>query len=147
MQKKFLVIAVILSASLFQSFSSEKTYTLKVKVYDLQNSKGNVVVMIYNKDGSIPDKTFTHYYKKKVVKINHKEAYVEFKNLLIGQYAINMFHDENKNGKLDKGWAKPKEGFGLSNFKKVSIFNRPNFKKASFVFDKDTLVQIKTIYM
>ncbi len=147
MQKKFLVIVVILSAFLFQSFLSEKTYTLKVEVYDLQNSKGNVVVMIYNKDGSIPDKTFTYYYKKKVINIENNTAYVAFENLPVGQYAINMFHDENKNGKLDKGWMVPKEGFGLSNFKKVSLFNRPNFKKASFTFNKDMLVQIKTIYM
>jgi len=147
MKQRILITSIVILALLLQSFSSKDTYTLKVKIYDLQNSKGNVVVMIYNKDGSIPDKTFTHYYKKKIVNINQNEAYVEFENMPAGKYAVNIFHDENKNGKLDKGWVMPKEGFGLSNFIKVNLFNKPNFKRASFLLDKDMLVKIKTIYM
>lgn len=129
------------------SFKPVEKHELQVHVYDLQNSRGNVVVMLYNKDGSIPDKNFTNYYKKIVVEIKNKEAIAVFNSIPIGKYAINVFHDENKNDKLDKGLFLPKEGFGLSNFKKVNLLNRPNFQKASFVFDKDTEIKIKTIYL
>jgi uncharacterized protein (DUF2141 family) len=147
MYKNFLIILGMALVVSLQSFTTQDGFTLKVKVYDLKNSDGQAVIMLYNKDGSIPDKTFTHFYKKKVVKIDNKTAYVEFYNIPKGKYAINFFHDENSNNKLDKGWMVPKEGFGLSNFKKVSLFNKPNFKRASFMLNQDKLVKIKTIYM
>jgi len=120
---------------------------LKIDIYNLRNSKGQIVVLVYNKDGTIPDKSFSKYYRKKIVKIDDKTAYVEFDNLPAGKYAVNFFHDENANGKLDKGFFIPKEGFGLSRFESVNLFNRPNFKKASIIVQQDTLIRIKTIYL
>jgi len=147
MKKNFTIVALSMLFILMQSFTNVQPYKLKVKVYNLKNTKGNLVVMIYDKDGTIPDKSFTKYYLKKVVPINSDTAYVEFDQIPQGRYAVNIFHDENANGKLDKGFIKPLEGFGLSNFKKVNLFNKPNFKKASFLVDKDTLVSINLIYL
>jgi uncharacterized protein (DUF2141 family) len=144
MKKSVYLLLLIL---LLGSFEPPESHQLQVKIYDLKNTNGNVVVMIYNKDGSIPDKTFTKYYRKKVVDVTNKRLLVTFENLPNGKYAVNVFHDENNNGKLDKGFIKPKEGFGLTNFKSVNLLNRPNFKKASFKFNNDTLVKIKMIYL
>lgn len=103
--------------------------------------------MLYNKEGTIPDKNFSKFYKRKITTISDQTAYVEFENLPPGRYAVNFFHDENANGKLDKRFIKPKEGFGLTRFQSVNFFNKPNFKKAAFNLKHDTLVQIKTIYL
>lgn len=147
MKETLSIVIVFLASFLLSSFSINKTYDLQVKIKELQNSKGEVIVMIYNKDGSIPDKTFTHYWKKTHVIIKNNEAFAVFEDIPAGRYAINIFHDENLNGALDKGFLLPKEGFGLSNFKSVNLFNKPNFKRASFIFKKDTTVEIKTIYL
>ena len=57
-----------------------------------------------------------------------------------GNYAVNILHDENNNGKIDKGLILPKEGIGFSNYSSIGLTNRPNFKKANF-----ELAQSKTI--
>lgn len=147
--KNILKISSLLVLTLVSaSFSAGvKPVKLKIDIYNLRNSKGQIVVLVYNKDGTIPDKSFSKYYRKKIVKIDDKTAYVEFDNLPAGKYAVNFFHDENANGKLDKGFFIPKEGFGLSRFESVNLFNRPNFKKASIIVQQDTLIRIKTIYL
>jgi len=64
-----------------------------------------------------------------------------------GKYAVNILHDENKDGKIDKGWILPTEGVGFSNIKSISPFNRPNFSKASFELESDKIIKVKIIYM
>jgi uncharacterized protein (DUF2141 family) len=41
----------------------------------------------------------------------------------------------------------PIEGIGFSNFKTINITNRPSFVKASFMLQKNTIVNIPIIYM
>ena len=121
-------------------------FDIKVSVDNLRNSKGIVAFYLYNKDGSIPDKTLSHYYKKKIAKIENKKASVIFKNIPKGKYAISALHDENNNGKIDKGFMLPKEGIGFTNYKKINLLNKPNFKNASFELNKNETKKIKIIY-
>ena len=62
-------------------------------------------------------------------------------------YAVNILHDENKNGKIDKGLIMPNEGIGFSNFQSIGFSNRPSFSKASFRVNENKLVSVKMIYM
>jgi len=119
---------------------------LTVKIDNLKNSKGDVIVALYNQDGSIPDEKLNKFYKKKIVPINNKKATVTFKNLKKGKYAVVAIHDENSNSKIDKGLILPLEGVGFSNFNSISLLNKPNFKKASFSVDKSQVKDIKIIY-
>ncbi len=121
--------------------------TLTVVAKGLKNSKGVVQFSLYNKDGSIPDKKLNKYYKMQRVAISNNKAVAIFTNLPEGRYAVSVFHDENSNGKIDKGLLMPIEGVGLSNFKSVNLFNLPNFKKASFLLDRDKKIVINMIYM
>jgi uncharacterized protein (DUF2141 family) len=51
-----------------------------------------------------------------------------------GVYAIACFHDENKNGKFDRGFLGiPKEGAVASNYAK-GFMGPPPFEKAKFSF-------------
>jgi uncharacterized protein (DUF2141 family) len=56
-------------------------------------------------------------------------------------------HDENSNGKIDKGLILPKEGIGFSNYSSIGLTNRPNFKKASFELTQNKTIKVKVIYM
>lgn len=50
-----------------------------------------------------------------------------------GLYAIQLFHDENGNGKVDRGlFGIPKEGVGFSNNYRIST-HAPRFKDARFM--------------
>src|SRR5690554_6250624 len=124
-----------------------KMLELRVQLSELRNNNGVVQFALYNKEGSIPDEKYKKYYRigKSTIK-NHRATYV-FAELPEGTYAVNILHDENENGKIDKGFVLPIEGIGFSNYNKIGLGNRPNFKTASFDLRKDSSVLVKVIYM
>ena len=136
----------LLTLSMLFALLTVQAETLTVIATGLKNNLGEVQFSLYNKDGTIPDKELNKYYKMQRVSINTKEAKIVFKDLPKGRYAVNLFHDENNNSKLDKGLFTPKEGVGLSNFQTINLFHLPNFKKASFLLNQDKEIKIKIIY-
>ncbi len=142
MRIPFLILILIS----FNSCAQDSKYTLTVKVDNLRNSAGVVQFTLYNEEGSIPDEHFTHYYLQQKSTIKNQTARVVFNNLPKGNYAVNILHDENKDGKIDKGFILPKEGIGFSNFTSIGFRNKPSFKKAQFLLDTNKLVNVKIIY-
>jgi len=114
---------------------------------NLRDSKGVVQFALYNRDGTIPDENYEKQYRKHVEKISNNRSETIFTGLPKGRYAINILHDENSNGKIDKGLLLPVEGIGFSNYDSINIINKPNFKKASFELNADTKKSIKVIYL
>lgn len=142
------LLSVILTLLSFKlSESKEGPYTITIKVDGLRNSTGVVQYSIYDKDGTIPDEYFEKYYYQKKAKIVNGSSTMTFINMPKGKYAVNILHDENQNGKIDKGWVLPIEGIGFTNYKSIGITNRPNFKKASFEVNANVTKNIKVIYM
>lgn len=125
----------------------EDSYSLTVEVENLRNSKGVAQIALYNKDGSIPDEHYKNYFKMEKVKITNGKAEYTFSQLPKGNYAVNILHDENNNGKIDKGLILPKEGIAFSKYTSIGLTNRPNFKKASFDFNQNKTIKVKTIYL
>lgn len=142
------LIVLMVSFFVFSAFSQKDSYyDLKVVVKDLRNNTGVVQFSLYNKKGSIPDEELEKFYKNGKSNISNKTAEFTFRVLKGGTYAVNILHDENSNGKIDKGWILPIEGIGFSNFKSISLTNRPNFEKASFQLNSNKEVEVKIIYM
>ena len=142
-----LILISGLAVSTYCSKETEHTYSLTVVVNNLRNSKGNVQFALYNKEGSIPDHDYKKYYLIITADIDSSTVSVTFNHLPQGKYAVNILHDENENGEIDKGFILPKEGVGFSNFQSISLVNRPNFLKASFDLASDKTVEITAIYM
>jgi len=149
MKGRLLIISSLLLAILFTSFSkpANKTFSLTINVDKLRNSQGIVQFALYNKDGSIPDEDFKKCYKLMKAKITKGTSTITFTGIPAGKYAVNVFHDENNNGKIDKGFILPIEGIGFSNFNTIGLSNRPNFEKASFNLTSDSKAKITIIYM
>jgi uncharacterized protein (DUF2141 family) len=149
MKKLLKTIVVIAAPSLFFSFSvkREDTFSLKVEVNGLRNSDGHVQFVLYDTDGSIPDEDLKNYSRMTRGEIHDRASQTLFRDLPPGKYAVNIFHDENNNGRIDKGLLLPKEGIGFSNYETISLRNRPSFRKASFDLDADKTVKVKIIYM
>lgn len=143
----FLLIYGVVFQFRSETDSLTSTHSLTAKVEGLRNSEGVVQFALYNKDGSIPDEKYEEYYRIMQAKIVGHSAEVVFKDLPAGTYAVNILHDENKNGQIDKGFILPKEGIGFSNYEKISITNRPKFSNASFHLKADTTLTVKVIYM
>ena len=137
---------LLLLSSSFQN-KEEETYPLTVKVKDLRNENGVVQFALYNTNGSIPDEGYTKYYRKCTAEIKNRSAEITFLNLPRGTYAVNVLHDEDKDGKVKKGLILPKEGIGFSNFTSLKISNRPSFTKAAFEFNGEKEVEVHMIYL
>lgn len=131
------------------SFSNqaEKTFSLTVNVEKLRNYEGIVQFALYNKEGSIPDENFKKCYKILKANIVNGSSTITFHGIPSGKYAVNILHDENNNGKIDKGFLLPKEGIGFSNFKTIGLSNKPSFLKASFDFNSDKIIKVTIVYM
>ena len=140
---------VSISLLTFSSFNNQKgeTYSLTVEVKELQNCKGVVQFALYNKDGTIPDEHYKKCCKILKEKIQNGTSKVTFSNLPLGKYAVNILHDENENGEIDKGFILPIEGIGFSNYQSIGLTNRPNFSKASFELKENKRISVKIIYM
>lgn len=140
---------MLIVSTILLSFTAKEqnTFTLTVEIENLRNSKGEVQFTLYNTDGSIPDEHYKNYFKIDKSKIENGKAEITFSNLPKGIYAVNILHDENKNGKIDKGFILPKEGIGFSNYSSIGLTNRPNFKKASFELNQNKIIKVKVIYM
>lgn len=149
MKASILIILTVGLCFFLCSFSGNQAeiYTLTVKVENLRNSKGIVQFALYNKDGSIPDEDYKKYYRIEKAKIVNGKSEITFKSLPKGKYAVNILHDENNNGKIDKGLLLPKEGVGFSNYQSIGLRNRPNFSKASFELNTDKTISVRVIYM
>ncbi len=148
--KQLLFFALVsISLLTLPSLNNQKgeTYSLTVEVNGLQNSKGLVQFALYNKDGTIPDEDYKKCCKILKEKIQNGTSKVTFSNLPLGKYTVNILHDENENGEIDKGFILPIEGVGFSNYQSIGLTNRPNFSKASFELNSDKKIAVKVIYL
>ncbi len=149
MKNLTLIICSVIFFLLFTSFSNQadKTFSLTIKVEKLRNSEGIVQFALYNKDGSIPDENFNKCYKLLKANIVNGSSTITFQGIPAGKYAVNILHDENNNGIIDKGFILPKEGIGFSNFQTIGLSNKPSFQKASFDFNSDKIIKVTIVYM
>lgn len=143
---KITVLIALFALTSFDSPVQNESYALTVNVKELRNSDGVVQFALYNADGTIPDEKFKDYYKMEKSEISNGASTITFNGLPKGRYAINVLHDENENGIIDKGFILPIEGIGFSNYDSIGLSNRPKFSKASFELDSDITVSVKIIY-
>jgi uncharacterized protein (DUF2141 family) len=144
--KRIIFIVIIISTSFSFTEPKEVGYSLTITVNSLRNKNGIVQFALYNKNGSIPDENYSNYCKMLKGEIVNNSSKIMFKNIPKGQYAVNVLHDENRNGKIEKGFIFPIEGVGFSNFKTIGFTNRPNFIKASFDLSEDKTINVKMVY-
>ncbi len=123
----------------------ERATNLTVEVEHLRNAKGRVQFALYDREGTIPDEHYEHWYKLGTASITDGKATYTFTNLPPGRYAPHILYDENANGKIDKGLFLPKEGIGFYNYTSLGPMNRPNFKKASFMVEGE--MRVKVMYL
>ena len=111
---------------------------LIVKLEDLKNSKGNILIQLYNDKQEVVD--------QKITPLTSNSCKIIFKNLKQGKYAVRYFHDENNNKKLDFEWyGAPKEGYGYSNNAK-GVMGEPPFEKWLFELNDNKEIKLITQY-
>ncbi|MGC1390108.1 MAG: DUF2141 domain-containing protein [Bacteroidales bacterium] len=117
---------------------SYSQYKLEVEILDIRNTKGNIMLQLF--DGN--EKVVAQ--EKRPIKDN--KCVFSFINLKPGKYAVRYFHDENLNGKMETNLVgKPTEGYGFSN-NVIGKFGAPPFEKWLFVVNEDKKIVLKPTY-
>jgi uncharacterized protein (DUF2141 family) len=113
---------------------------LTVSVTRIRNAKGNIGFALY-RDGNLV--------QNRQAEINPKTltAVTIFENIPQGKYTVQLLHDENLNGKMDKNFlGMPLEGYGMSNNPKKRM-SKPGFDETNFqVNPPECAIEIKMIY-
>lgn len=112
---------------------------LTLTITGLRSEKGQVKVAVFNSPekwlGEEPVYSAT-------VAVNAKTVTWKLNEIAHGEYGIAVFHDENKNGKMDKNFVGiPLEPYGFSNNVRVT-FGPPKWERAKFVV-KGAAVEIE----
>lgn len=131
----FLAIALAILAS---TVTVSAQHTLKVTVANIKETKGDVMVGLFDNS--------EHFLKKskagKTVKASANEVTVEFADLAPGEYAVSVIHDLNENGELDSNFMGiPNEPYGFSN-NVMGNFGPPSFDKAKVVMNENKVTVI-----
>lgn len=123
MMKRFSLTTCLTFATLSFSFALTPNIELEVIVSDISESKGQLLIGIYNKEEGAFETSAQ--IAGKIVPT--KAGKMKFKfQLPAGQYAIGVIHDKNSNNQLDTNFLGiPIEDYGFSN-----SATRPNFNKA-----------------
>jgi uncharacterized protein (DUF2141 family) len=124
-----------LMANLLAPPASAEESSLTVNLSGVRSQKGNIVVCLWQTQAkNFPLCAKAASFQSSTVKASGSSVTATFQNVPAGQYAITAFHDENQDGKLNRGMmGNPKEGIAISNvtFDK-SRREKPSFDKAKF---------------
>jgi uncharacterized protein (DUF2141 family) len=134
-----IIFILILSFLLPEIISGhDEKYELSLIVKNIRNNKGQVAVQLLNEEENVIEARY--------ISIKDKIASTIFHNISPGKYAIKIFHDENRNEKMDLNWLGiPKEGFGFSVNPEIT-FGQPDIEEFLFQVDTDTETIINMVY-
>jgi uncharacterized protein (DUF2141 family) len=112
----------------------EPAGTIVVETVGLRSSGGQYACILFAAAPGFPDERGKAA-QAVFGKISERSSTCTFSSVPPGTYAIATFHDENANGKLDKGvFGAPTEGFGFSNGARAHTFSPASFEEAKFSY-------------
>ena len=132
----FLYLNVIFSQeenSIFYITDLRGDISLEIKINNLESNKGPIYIRILDENENpviVGTSSVINYSSK-----------ISFDSISPGKYAIQFFHDENENQKMDFNLIGiPKEKFGSSNDVKP-VLGPPKFEKMLFeIYDNKKIV-------
>lgn len=117
------------------------SYNLNIEVIGIDTKKGGSLMLSICPEGIDFPCEFNGIAQEKREIKSDREIF-KF-DLNSSTYAVNLFHDENQNGTLDKNlFGIPKEGYAISN----NPNGYPTFKNSSFLLNSDKNITIKVQY-
>ena len=132
-----LLLTIAIALFIFDSAKAQsETYNLIIEITELKNNDGKVMIELLDKDQN------TIAYSMGIIVDN--QSTVEFKDLNAGTYAVQYYHDENNNEKMDTGtFGIPLEGYGFSNDAR-GFMGPPDFEDELFTLGKNTTMVLET---
>ena len=106
-----------------------------IKITGLLSEKGQVKIAVFNSSETwLGD----HPVYNSTIDVTSQVVTWKINDVPYGEYGIAVFHDENKNGKMDKNLLGiPQEPYGFSNNMRV-ILGPPQWDRSKFVVNGST---------
>lgn len=131
--KTYILTLVLASISLFSIGQNN----LNIEITNLKTNSGTLKVQLFTANNKL--------FKQTEKQVTGQICTVSFKDVPNGTYAVQYFHDENDNGKMDTGmFGKPEEGYGYSNDAR-GMFGPADFEDQLFEINKHTSITLKTV--
>lgn len=111
--------------------------TLTINITELKTNKGTVLIELFDAN--------QNSIKQVSASVENGECTVSIKDLPTGNYAVQYYHDQNNNGKLDTGmFGRPEEGYGYSNDAR-GFMGPADFEDQIFEIQNDLTITLVTI--
>ena len=102
--------------------------TIILKVTGFRSERGQVQIAVFN----APEKWPKDPAYSSTIDVNSPTVTWKINDVPFGDYAVAVFHDENRNGKMDKNLLGiPVEAYGFSNNQRVT-FGPPKWEMVKF---------------
>jgi len=135
-----LLVAAALPATA-RAGDAAKADGIKVEVTGFRNDKGQLGCSLWAGPAGFP-RDDSHIFRHVWAPIKDAHGECAFAGVPAGDYAVTLFHDENKNGKFDSNFiGYPLEGYGFSN-NVAPKFKAPSFDETKFHYDGSGTKQI-----
>ena len=125
-----LLLSVAIGGLAQQAFQdADQVATLTVRLDGFKHEQGTAMVALTNAQGFLASRGAV---RAQSTTIRDGLAICVFKDVPYGKYAVQAYHDENNNKKLDTGlFGIPREPYGFSNDARGS-FGPPKYEEAEF---------------
>lgn len=135
--KTLLLLATMVALGIPSLQADKNKGMIQIQITGLKSNAGQVLIALTNSKENYDSRE--EAYQGQEVTIKNKKATAVFTEIPHGTYAIKLYHDINKNGKLDSNFfGVPKEPYGFSNNAR-GRFGPPSFEKTQFSLFTDTL--------
>ena len=132
----FLLMMGTLSYGLPAMAQSDRTSTVTIRVSGLSSETAHLRIAVYNSEKSWLDDALAAY--RTVLEGGGREREWRIQNVPYGEYAVAVFEDQNRDGKLNRDlFGIPKEPYGFSNNVRGS-FGPPSWKDARVAVTTET---------
>lgn len=129
-----LIITLLLSSFMNQAQTETKGQNITVTIENIKNTNGKIIMSLHNAE------TFM-----KGQGIQNSETIIEgnsvtmiYENVIPGEYAIMVVHDENDNKQMDFELnGMPKESYGTSN--NPVLYGPPTFDASKFELNNEDI--------
>jgi uncharacterized protein (DUF2141 family) len=127
-------VFLLFQLAVAQTVKDVETGTLTVIVTGLENDDGEVLLALSDSRENYESDSGAYLGFK--VKIENGKAECTISELLYGEYAIKLYHDENMDGELNSNFLGiPTEDYGFSN-NASGTFGPADYDDAKFLFEQ-----------
>lgn len=126
-------------------------FTLNAQAFELlvtglRNNEGQVRCSVFKSEEGFPSNPENAILKISVRPENNEALFV-FKDLVEGDYAMALLHDEDENGEMRTNFiGLPREGWAVSNNAPPRMFGAPSFESALKSWERDERATVKMRY-